>query len=78
VLINSTVGLSALLHNIPTKTLGRAMYDMPGLTCQKPLEQFWHVPTPVDRELYDRYRNYLIEKSQLNGSFYGRFLFSYS
>lgn len=75
VLINSTVGLSALLHNIPTKTLGRAMYDMPGLTCQKPLEQFWHDPTPVDRELYARYRNYLIEESQLNGSFYGRFPF---
>jgi capsular polysaccharide export protein len=73
VLINSTVGLSSLLHNVPTKTLGQAMYDMPGLTCQKPLALFWRDPIPVDLDLYARYRNYLIEKPQPNGSFFGRF-----
>ena len=71
VMINSTVGLSALLHGAPTKVLGKAFYDMPGLTCQKPLGEFWSAPSPVDRELYNRLRTYLIEKTQLNGSFYG-------
>lgn len=71
VLINSTVGLSALLHGAPTKVMGRASYDMSGLTCQKPLAEFWTEPSPVDRELNLKLRNYLIEKTQLNGSFYG-------
>ena len=71
VMINSTVGLSALLHGAPTKVLGQAFYDMPGLTCQKPLGEFWGAPSLVDRELYLRLRTYLIEKTQLNGSFYG-------
>jgi capsular polysaccharide export protein len=34
VTINSTVGLSALAQGRATKTLGRAFYDLPGLTHQ--------------------------------------------
>lgn len=72
VTINSTVGLSALYHGKPLKVMGRAMYDMEGLTFQGKLSQFWTAPSRVDRGLWQRYRGYLISQTQLNGAFYGR------
>lgn len=76
VVINSTVGLQALHHNRPVKVLkGKAIYDMPGLTFQGKLDKFWQNPGRVDRELFIKFRNYLIKTCQLNGSFYGRFPF---
>lgn len=74
VVINSTVGLSAVHHDTPVKVCGSAIYDMQGLTFQGSLEEFWLAAEAerVDRELYRRFRNYLIENTQLNGSFYKR------
>jgi capsular polysaccharide export protein len=69
--INSTTGLQALFHGKPVKVMGRAIYDLPQLTCQKSLDAFWVSPTPVDRDYYSRFRELLIVQSQLNGSFYG-------
>jgi len=72
--INSTVGLSAIGHQVPTLTLGSAIYDIEGLTnYQMPLEMFWTRYKMPDEILYCKFRNYLIENTQLNGSFYGRF-----
>lgn len=71
VTINSTVGLQALYHGKPCVVLGRALYDLPGLTHQKGLKHFWCNPEPVNRERYLRFRANLIENTQLNGSFYG-------
>jgi capsular polysaccharide export protein len=74
VTINSTVGLSSLFHKTPTITLGDAAYDIDGLTCKgMSLDAFWtnlHKPDPI---LYKKYRRYLIQNTQLNGSFYGIF-----
>ena len=42
VVVNSTTGLSALHHNCPLKVLGRALFDMPGLTFQGSLDRFWN------------------------------------
>ncbi|MEA2018438.1 MAG: capsular biosynthesis protein [Campylobacterota bacterium] len=71
--INSTVGLSSLYHETPTITLGSAIYDIEGLTCKgMQLEEFWHSQYIPDKELLQKYRLYLIENTQLNGSFYGR------
>ena len=74
VLINSTVGLSALSHGTPLKVCGTAIYDMQGLTFQGPLDDFWQHASDltVNPELYLRFRNYMIEQTQLNGSFYRR------
>jgi capsular polysaccharide export protein len=74
VLVNSTVGLSALDHGTPLKVCGSAIFDMLGLTYQGPLACFWseaeqHKVSPV---LHRNFRNYLIERTQLNGSFYRR------
>lgn len=70
VTVNSTVGLSALFHHVPTITLGKALYDVPGLTSPGPLATFWRAPQPVDVDLFKRLRAFLLEHTQLNGSFY--------
>ncbi len=72
VVINSTVGLSSLTHGTPVKCLGRAIYDIPGLTHQGSLAEFFQAPAPVDRELYQRFRRWLLEQNQLNGSVWSR------
>jgi capsular polysaccharide export protein len=72
VAINSTVGFAALAHGAPTKVCGTAMYDMPGLTFQGSLDDFWvsGLSQPPDRDLYTRFKQHLIAQTQLNGNFY--------
>jgi capsular polysaccharide export protein len=72
VVINSTVGFSALTQGAPLKTLGVAVYDMEGLTFQGPLDEFWSAAAHFrpDFELLHRFRTYLIDQTQINGSFY--------
>ena len=72
VTVNSTVGLSALLHGKPVKAMGNAIYDMPGLTTQKPLDEFWQAPTRVDIDLFERFRAWLHRNNQIKGNFYRR------
>lgn len=74
VVINSTVGLSALHHNAPVKVCGRALFDLPGLTFQGSLDSFWTEAGAcrVDHDFFKRFRSYLIENSQLNGNYYKR------
>jgi capsule polysaccharide modification protein KpsS len=72
VVINSTVGLSSLTHGTPVKCLGTAIYDLPGLTHQGPLAEFFRAPAPVDRALYRRFRRWLRQTNQLNGSVWSR------
>ena len=74
VVINSTVGLSAINHDAPTKVCGKALYDMPGLTYQGSLDKFWkeaqsHI---INQSLLKKFMNYLITHTQINGSFYKR------
>jgi capsular polysaccharide export protein len=76
VTINSTVGIASLFHGTPTIVLGEAMYDIDGMTCKGlPLDRFWTEYKGPDRKLFRQFRNYLIEKTQLEGSFYGGFPF---
>lgn len=74
VVVNSTVGLSALLHGSPLKVIGRAMYDFKQLTYRGLLDEFWRDAehTEVDTQLFLAFRNYLIANTQVNGSFYKR------
>jgi len=74
VVVNSTVGLSALLHDVPVKVCGRAIYDIPDITYSGRLKNFWreaplHKPDPTALQ---GFRAYLIEHTQLNGSMYKR------
>ncbi len=74
VTVNSTVGLTSIAYGLPTITLGRAVYDIEGLTSKgMSLNQFWKNYKRPDRNLYIKFRNYLIKNTQLNGAFYGKF-----
>ncbi len=68
--INSTVGISGLLHKLPTITLGCALYNQRGLTHQGALSEFWQSAQPVDSQLFRQFRTYLYERTQLDGSFF--------
>jgi capsule polysaccharide modification protein KpsS len=70
--INSTVGLSSLLHSTPVYVCGHAVYDMPGLTFQGNLSDFWKQPGEVDKALNQQFRKYLICANQINGHFYAK------
>jgi len=73
VTINSTVGLSSLYHNTPVLAMGNAIYGFKGMSKSSfELDTFWSDPGDVNQELYQKFRNYLIENTQLNGSFYGK------
>lgn len=74
VVINSTVGLSALHHGTPLKVCGHAIYDMTGLTFQGSLDDFWGSAQKCkpDSNLLQCFQKYLVHYTQLNGSFYKR------
>jgi len=46
VTVNSTAGLAALHAHCPVKTLGQAVYDVPGVTFQGELDDFWQHARP--------------------------------
>jgi capsular polysaccharide export protein len=72
VTVNSTAGLSALQHRRPTKALGRAVYDLPRLTFQGGLDDFWRAAWSAapDMEVVRAFRNVLVHGTQVNGGFY--------
>lgn len=72
VVVNSTVGLSAVGEGVPVKVCGSSIYDIEGLTFQKSLDEFWtsaHTAIP-NAQLYSAFRHYLISHTQHQGSFY--------
>ena len=74
VVVNSTVGLSAVGEGVPVKVCGSSIYDIQGLTFQGSLDQFWkssHLAVPKE-DLYRAFRSYLISHTQHRGSFYKR------
>jgi capsular polysaccharide export protein len=72
VVINSTAGLTALAHGAAVKACGVALYDLPGLTFQGSLDEFWQRAPQFrpDEALFQRFHAHLIERTQINGSFY--------
>lgn len=68
--VNSTVGLSALLHDVPVKCLGKALYDIDGLTSAMSLAQFWQSPSPVCHQRLEALKLALLWQTQINASFY--------
>lgn len=70
VTVNSTVGMIALEQGTPTHTLGDPIYNLPGLTCQLPLDAFWRGGVPPDRDFFRRFRRCVLHATQINGGFY--------
>ncbi|MDR2100225.1 MAG: capsular biosynthesis protein, partial [Campylobacteraceae bacterium] len=66
VTINSTVGFSSLYHGTPVITLGKAVYDIKSLTCKGvKLDDFWQNTKAPDKNLYQKFRAFLIQNSQI-------------
>jgi capsular polysaccharide export protein len=70
VLVNSTVGTAALEAGTPIKTLADPIYNLPGLTFQGQLHDFWtgaEAPEPV---LMAAFRKMVMHATLVNGGFY--------
>ncbi|MGB2351562.1 MAG: hypothetical protein ACPH9O_08050 [Akkermansiaceae bacterium] len=77
VTINSSVGLSALIHNTPVIALGVAAYDHDELCYQGELHSFWLNHGGVDRGAVRSFVKLLERTSQAHGTLYQRLYASY-
>lgn len=70
VVVNSTVGTTALEVGKPTIALGAAIYNIPGLGFQGGLDRFWQEGTPPDPALFTAFKNLVIQRTQVNGGYF--------
>jgi capsular polysaccharide export protein len=70
VTVNSTAGMQALREGKPVVALGRAIYDLPGLTFRHGLDRFWTEATPPDMVLVDALRRVLAAYALIRGGFF--------
>ncbi len=70
VTVNSSAGLQALYHGCPVRTLGYAVYNVPGLTDTRTAQEFWASPQGPSARVYNIFHNLLQETSQHQGNFY--------
>jgi len=69
VTVNSTTGTLALAGGIPVIALGQAVYNIPGITFQGPLDAFWSDPTPPDPRIWDAFSRVLQARCLVYGGF---------
>jgi capsular polysaccharide export protein len=70
VTINSTAGLAAIIEEKPVLCVGRAFYNIPGLTSTGPLSRFWREAAPPSPALVQGFIAFLKNTSQFNGGFH--------
>ena len=70
VVVNSTVGLTALHQKRPTFALAQPIYKLTGLTSGANLDAFWASPQSPKAELIASFEKLLLQASQINGSFF--------
>lgn len=70
VTVNSTVGAWALTFNCPVVTLSNPIYNLPGLTFQGGLDQFWQGAEPPDADFFNCFKEVVVQTTQVNGGFY--------
>jgi capsular polysaccharide export protein len=68
--LNSTVGYVALEQGCPTLCLGDPQYNLPGLTDQQDLAQFWGMPLAPEAELFQSFKRVVVHSTQVYGGFY--------
>ncbi len=68
VTINSSVGISGLVHHVPVITLGRAVYDLIDLTFSNGLDAFWTHAGQPSRQMVKHYILLLLESNQGRGT----------
>ena len=72
VTVNSTAAQQALWRGLPLKCFGAAVYDKPEFVSDQPLAAFFRDPGRPDSAAYRKFRHYLLQTSQLPGSFLRR------
>ena len=70
VTVNSTAAQQALWRGLPVKCFGAAVYDKPEFVSDLPLAEFFTKARRPDSRAYRDYRHFLLETSQVQGSFY--------
>lgn len=70
VVINSTVGLTALLKGVAVKPLGIAIYDVPEICFQESLDDFWTKCEPPNKETLAAFVKLLKAAIQVKGNFF--------
>ena len=71
VVVNSTVGLTALTLGAPVIALGAAIYDLDGLTFQDDLDAFWTGAAKPDQDRLSLFLKALTAAIQVPGGFDG-------
>jgi capsular polysaccharide export protein len=69
VTINSTTGTLSLGVGVPTIVLGQAVYDIPGITHQGPLDGFWAAPRKPEPVIWDAFCRVLLDRCLVRGGF---------
>lgn len=69
VTVNSTSGTLGLEAGTPVFVLGSAIYDIPGITHQGRLDQFWTAPVPPEKAKYEAFRRVLHARCLVSGGF---------
>jgi len=69
VTVNSTSGTLGLCAGVPVFVLGTAIYDIPGITHQGVLDEFWRAPQPPQRKVYDAFQRVLHARCLISGGF---------
>ncbi len=64
--------LIALKKNTPVLALDSTIYNIEGLTSRLPLADFWSRAGAPDTQIFRKFKNYVIEKTQINGCFYNK------
>ena len=70
VTINSTCGVGALRMGKPVRVLGECVYDVPGLTAQCSLDDFWRNPPAPEPLLRDAFVRAMASCIQIKGGFF--------
>lgn len=70
VTVNSTAGQQVLWRGLPLKIFGSAVYGKPEFVSRQDLARFFASPDLPDADAYRDYRRFLLETSQVAGSFY--------
>ncbi|MFN7305503.1 MAG: capsular biosynthesis protein [Alphaproteobacteria bacterium] len=68
--VNSTAATSALVLGKPVKLMGRAVYNVPGLSFQGSLDAFWTEGAPPDPALLEAFLALLCDAHMVRGAFH--------
>ncbi len=68
--VNSTAAQQALFRGRPVKAFGSSVYARPEFVSDQSVARFFHSPKPPDQSAYSVFRQFLLETSQIPGSFY--------